>query len=53
MAAITAAVAAGNLTATEAGELARLIEAYVKAIETSEIERRIQILEERATRDAQ
>jgi hypothetical protein len=42
MAAITAAVASG-----EAAELSRVIEAYVKAIETSEIERRLKILEER------
>jgi hypothetical protein len=53
MAAITTAVASGDLTATEAGELARLIEAYVKVIETSDIERRIQVLEEKAHRDAQ
>jgi uncharacterized protein DUF5681 len=53
MAAITTAVAAGDLTATEAAELARLIEAYVKAIEATDIERRIQVLEEKAARDAQ
>lgn len=45
--AITAAVARGELTPSEAGELSRVIEAYVKATETSEIERRLKILEER------
>ena len=45
--AITVAVARGELTPSEAGELSRVIEAYVRAIETSEIERRLKILEER------
>jgi uncharacterized protein DUF5681 len=45
--AITTAVARGELTPSEAGGLSRVIEAYVKALETSEIERRLQILEER------
>jgi hypothetical protein len=44
--AITTAVARGELTPSEAGELSRVIEAYVKALETSEIERRLKILEE-------
>jgi hypothetical protein len=48
MGAITAAVASGDLTTTEAGELSRLIEAYVKVIETTDIERRIQALEKKA-----
>jgi hypothetical protein len=47
MAAIAKAVACGELTPGEAAELARVIEAYVKAIETWEIERRLKILEER------
>jgi len=45
--AITTAVARGDLTPSEAGELSRVIEAYVKVIETSEIERRLKILEQR------
>jgi hypothetical protein len=53
IAAITTAMASGDLTATEAGELSRLIEAYVKVIETTDIEKRIQVLEEQAARDAQ
>jgi Family of unknown function (DUF5681) len=52
MAAITTAVASGELTPNEAAELSRLIEGYVKAIEATEIERRLRLLEERAIRDA-
>jgi hypothetical protein len=52
MAAITAAVANGELTPTEAAELSRVIDGYVKTLETTEIERRLRFLEERAIRDA-
>jgi hypothetical protein len=52
MAAITAAVASGELTPTEAAELSSVVEAYVRAIETSEIERRLRILEQGQARDA-
>jgi hypothetical protein len=52
MATITTAVANGELTPVEAGELSRVIEGYVKALEATEIERRLRILEERAIRDA-
>src|SRR5438874_705749 len=41
MAAITTAVADGDLTPSEAAELSRVIEGYVKAIEATEIERRL------------
>src|SRR5262249_49407454 len=47
VAAMTAAVARGELAPTEAAELSRVVEAYVKAIEISEIERRLKALEER------
>src|SRR5215471_4362963 len=47
MAAITAAVANGELAPTEAAELSRMIESYVKAMEATEIERRLRLLEER------
>jgi hypothetical protein len=47
MEAITVAVACAELTPAEAGELSRLVESYVKTIEVTEIERRIQALEER------
>jgi hypothetical protein len=48
MAAITVAVADGELTPTEAGELSRLVESYLKAIEATEIDRRLRVLETRA-----
>jgi hypothetical protein len=47
MEAITIAVACGELTPAEAGELSRLVESYVKTIEVTEIELRIQALEEK------
>lgn len=47
MTAIMEAVASGELTAAEAGELSRLVETYVKTIEATEIEQRLQALEER------
>ncbi len=50
MAAITAAVARGELTPTEAAELSSVIETYVKAIEATEIERRLRTLEEKQPR---
>jgi hypothetical protein len=52
MATITTAVANGELTPAEAVELSRVIEGYVKALEGTEIERRLRLLEERAMRDA-
>ena len=52
MAAITMAVANGELTPNEAAELSRVVDGYVKALEATEIERRIQTLEERTARDA-
>jgi len=52
MSAITAAVANGELTPNEAAELSRVVDGYVKALEATEIERRIQTLEERTARDA-
>jgi hypothetical protein len=45
MAAITAAVAAGALTPCEAGELSRLVDVYLKALEVAEIEKRVRALE--------
>jgi hypothetical protein len=52
LAAIMVAVASGDLTPTEAAELSRVIEGFVKAVEATEIERRLRLLEERAIRDA-
>jgi Family of unknown function (DUF5681) len=47
MAAITGAVGRGELTPIEAAQLSYVMEAYVKVIETAEIERRLEALEER------
>ena len=52
MAALTAAVSCGELTPAEAGELSKLVETYVRAIEVTEIEHRLRALEERQPRDA-
>jgi hypothetical protein len=52
MAAITVAVAHGELTPGEAGQLSGVVEAFVKAIEATEIERRLRVLEQGQTRDA-
>jgi hypothetical protein len=51
MAAIVAAVAAGELTSAEASDLSRLVEAYVKALEAVEFDQRIRALEVSAKRD--
>jgi hypothetical protein len=47
MAAITGAVAAGEITPGEAVELARLTETFVKALEAHEFEQRLRFLEAR------
>ena len=46
-AALLAAVAAGNLTPSEAAEIGKLIDAYVKAVEASEVLTRLEKLEQR------
>ena len=38
-------VASGEITPGEAAELSKLIEAYVKALEASEFEQRLRVLE--------
>ena len=43
--AITDGVATGELTPTEAAELAKVVEAYRNAVEMAEIERRLSVLE--------
>ena len=45
MAAITAGVAAGEVTPGEAAELSKLVQAYVAAIEASEFDRRLRAIE--------
>jgi hypothetical protein len=47
VAAISVAVARGELTPGEAAELSRLIEAYVKVLEATELDQRLRALEER------
>jgi hypothetical protein len=46
MVAITAAAAQGAITPDEAAELARVVEIFVRAVETSDFERRLQELEQ-------
>jgi hypothetical protein len=45
MASITAAVASGEITPSEAAELSKLVEAYVKALEASEFDQRLRAIE--------
>ena len=40
-----AAVAAGEITPADAGEISKLIEAYVRAFETAELAERLERLE--------
>jgi hypothetical protein len=47
MAGITAAVASGEITGGEAGELSKLVQAFVAALEARDFERRLQALEAR------
>jgi hypothetical protein len=47
MAAITAAVAAGEITLSEAAEMANLVEVFIKAIETHDFDQRLKWLEAR------
>ena len=47
MGALTAAVANGALTPSEATELARLVEAFTKALEAANFETRLAALEQR------
>jgi hypothetical protein len=47
--AITAAVASGEISVTDAADVSRLVETYVRAIEASDLDKRLRALEE-ATR---
>ena len=47
--AITAAVASGEISVSDAADVSRLVEAYVRAIEASDLDKRLRALEE-ATR---
>jgi hypothetical protein len=46
MAAITNAAAQGSITPGEAAELARVVEIFVRAVETSDFDRRLRLLEQ-------
>ena len=46
MDAITTAVAHGEITASEASEVSRLVETYVRSIEASDLEKRLRAIEE-------
>jgi hypothetical protein len=48
MARIIAGVAAGDLTPAEAGDLSKLVEGYVKALEVNEFDLRLRAIEEKA-----
>ncbi len=52
MAAVTNAAAQGAITPGEAAELARVVEIFVRAVETSDFERRLRQLEEARAADA-
>jgi hypothetical protein len=47
MAALVGAVAAGELTPSEASELSRLVEVFTKAVDTHELQQRLTTLEDR------
>jgi hypothetical protein len=51
MKAVTAALAQGETTPGEAGRIAGVVDTFVRAIETSDFERRLQELEEKLERD--
>jgi hypothetical protein len=46
MAAVTAAVAQGEITVTEAADVSRLVETYVRSVEASDLEKRLRAIEE-------
>jgi Family of unknown function (DUF5681) len=49
-AAIVAAVAAADITVTEGSELARLVDTYVRAVEASDLDKRLRAIEEKMTK---
>jgi hypothetical protein len=51
-AALLAAVSAGEITPNEAAEIGRLLETYVKTLETAELEQRLNKLEEIMSNEA-
>ena len=53
MKAVTSALAGGDITPGEAGTIASVVNTFVRAIETSDFERRLQEVEERSARQAE
>ena len=53
MKAVTSALAGGAITPGEAGTIASVVSTFVRAIETSDFERRLQEVEERSARQAE
>ena len=53
MKAVTSALADGDITPGEAGTIASVVNTFVRAIETSDFERRLQEVEERSARQAE
>jgi len=51
MKAVTAALAAGVITPGEAGRIAAMVDTFIRAIDTSDFDRRLQQLEEKLKRD--
>ena len=52
MAAITSAVAGGDLTPSEGAEVAKVVDTYIRAIEASDFDRRLKALEAAYAADA-
>ena len=50
MAAITSAVAVAEITVSEAAELARLVETYVRAVEAADLDKRLRAIEQVITK---
>jgi Family of unknown function (DUF5681) len=50
MAAITSAVAIGDVTTSEAAELAKLIDTYVRAVEATDLDKRLRAIEQAMTK---
>jgi hypothetical protein len=46
IAAIAAAVASGDLSLSEAAEVSRIVQAFVLALEATDLERRLRVIEE-------
>ena len=51
MKAVTSALAGGDITPGEAGRIAAMVDTFIRAIDTSDFDRRLQELEEKLKRD--